>query len=54
MFARFAVLFILRNERDHNTVMELVSKPVSCTQKVLPENQLANFLIPYAQQFVVK
>ena len=45
---------ILRNERDHSTVMALVSKPVSCTQEVSPENQFANLLTPYAQQFVVK
>ena len=50
----FAVLSVLRNERDHNTVMALVSKPVSCTEEVLPENQFANLLTPYAQQFVTK
>jgi len=34
--------------------MALISKPVSCTQEASPENQFANLLTPYAQQFVVK
>ena len=50
----FAVLSVLRNERNHNTVMALVSKPVSYTQEASPGNQFANLLTPYAQQFVVK
>ena len=47
---------VLRNERDHSTVMALVGKPVSCIQEISPdlENQFANLLTPYAQQFVVK
>ena len=52
----FAVLSVLRNERDHSTVMALVGKPVSCIQEISPDlqNQFANLLTPYAQQFVVK
>ena len=52
----FAVLSILRNERDHSTVMALVGKPVSCIQEISPDlqNQFANLLTPYAQQFIVK
>ena len=47
---------VLCNERDHSTVMALVDKSVSCIQEISPdlENQFANLLTPYAQQFVVK
>ena len=36
--------------------MALVGKPVSCIQEISPDlqNQFANLLMPYAQQFVVK
>ena len=34
--------------------MALVSKSVLCTQDDTPENQFANLLTPYAQQFVIK
>ena len=52
----FAVLSVLCNERDHSTVMALVGKTVSCIQEISPDlqNQFANLLTPYAQQFVVK
>ena len=45
---------VLRNERNHSTVMALVSKSVLSAQDDTPENQFANLFTPYAQQFVIK
>ena len=51
----FAVSSVLHNERDHNTVMALVSKPVTSSAiENLPENLFADLLTPYTLQFVVK
>ena len=46
---------VLRNERDHNTVMALISKPVtSSAVENSPENLFADLLTPYALHFVIK
>ena len=47
----FAVLSVLRNERDHNTIMAIVKKPIILDSE---QDQFANLLIPYALQFVTK
>ena len=52
----FAVLSVFHNERDHNTVMALISKPVASSAiENSPKNLFADLLTPYAlQQLVVK
>ena len=47
----FAVLSVLRNERDHNTIMAIVKKPIILDPE---QDQFANLLTPYALQFVTK
>ena len=47
----FAVLSVLRNERDHNTIMAIVKKPITLDPE---QDQFANLLTPYALQFVTK
>jgi len=47
----FAVLSVLQNERDHNTIMAFVKKPVILDSE---QDQFANLLTPYALQFVTK
>ena len=45
------MLSVLRNERDHNTIMAIVKKPVILDPE---QDQFANLLTPYALQFVTK
>ena len=47
----FAILSVLRNERDHNTLMALVKKPVILDSE---QDQFATLLTPYALQLVAK
>jgi len=47
----FAVLSVLQNERDHDTIMALVKKPVTHD---VEQDQFVTLLTPYALQFVAK
>ena len=47
----FAVLSVLQNERDHDTIMALVKKPVTHD---LEQDQFVTMLTPYALQLVAK
>ena len=45
------MLSVLRNERDHNTIMAIVKKPVILDPE---QDQFANLLTLYALRFVTK
>ena len=47
----FAMLSVLRNERDHNTIMALTKKPVIYDSE---HKEFVSLLTPYALQFIVK
>ena len=51
----FDLLFsLLRNERDHETIMAAVKKRVNIFDDDSPEQQYAMFLMPYALNYVCK
>ena len=45
------MLSVLRNERDHNTIMALVKKPVVAESD---QDEFVNLVTPYAYQFILK
>ena len=45
------MLSVLRNERDHGTVMALVKKPVVFESD---QDEFMNLVTPYAYQFILK
>lgn len=47
----FSVLSVLRNERDHSTVMAMVKKPVIFESD---QDEFANLVTPYAHHFILK
>ena len=47
----FAMLSVLRNEQDHDTIMALAEKPVILDSE---HKEFVNLLTPYALQFIVK
>lgn len=50
----FAVLFCLRNERDHITLMAMVKKRVTTLPHNSTEEQFSKLLSPYVFHFVEK